>query len=96
MKFNLTNSVLQPNGESFKNPDNGNDFTVKDAIINGLGSLEQNLKPEQKIKRYEIAIKVVAMTNECDLSSDEIVEIKKSMENSAPTFVYGFVSKFLG
>lgn len=93
-KFNLNKPITHPAGFPFKNED-GSEFLIKDAILNGLSSNDQNATAQQKTKRYELALKVVAFSGECELSSSDITEINKSIEKMPP-FIYGFVSKFLG
>lgn len=94
MKIKLDQEVVHPNGKPITYPD-GSTMKVKDVVMSGLSFFEERMSSQTKTKRYQIALKVVS-GDEVDLTTDEIVEIKKSIEQTTAPFVYGFVSTFLG
>lgn len=94
MKVNLASAIIHPSGEPFKGEKG--DYTVKEALMTGLATPQERMSSSSKVKRYELAIKIAASNDEVELSSEDIVELKKSIEETASPFVYGFINKFLG
>jgi len=88
----LTNQeLLSINGAPLINHDSNKTFTLKSAIINSLMAQyqgEENLSGEEKLKRFEMALRV-QKEDVIDLTSEEILYIKGFIGKAYPLAVVG-------
>ncbi|HDY88859.1 MAG TPA: hypothetical protein ENH82_12205 [bacterium] len=85
MKINLDQKMLGVDGiKVLPNPENGMDLTLKDVCINAvLAPTLQGDKPDNEKEKYEFG-ELFGKLRDCkkseiDLSSNEIVKIKKKI-----------------
>jgi hypothetical protein len=96
----LLNNTFNSDGESGKQIEvkDGAPFTLRDAIKQALLAQfedERNLAMEEKVKRYDLYIKVKDATDPADFTSDEIVQIKKVVEKAYSVLIVGQAVKML-
>lgn len=80
-KINLLNNILGLEGDVVKDAD-GTDFTLKKVCVRSLLSQadgEKNIKPEDKLKRYQLAMKVNDAGGIIELKIEEVAELKKAI-----------------
>lgn len=90
MKVKVNQKLVALNGNVLKDNDGqGNviDATLKTAIVNGLLAPVQKESGVDKVKKYELALRIYK-NDEVELSAEDIVLIKKCVgENFAPIVV---------
>lgn len=85
MKINLYQKIISVDGiKAIPNPENGMDLILKDVCINAvLAPRLQDEKADSEKDKYELGELFSKLrdckTKEIDLSSDEIVKIKKKI-----------------
>ena len=85
MKIDLTKKIIGVDGiKPLPNPENGTDLTLKDVCINAvLAPRLQDEKADSEKEKYELGELFSKLrdckTKEIDLSSNEIVKIKKKI-----------------
>ncbi len=76
----------------------GSPFTLKEAARNALLSQfedERNLDVNEKVKRYDLFLKVKTAEDPADFTSDEIVLIKKLIGKAYAVLIVGQAVKLL-
>ena len=85
MKINISQKIIGVDGiKPLPNPDTGMDLTLKDVCVNAvLAPRLQDEKADSEKEKYELGELFGKLrdckTKEIDLSSDEIVKIKKKI-----------------
>ena len=84
MKVDFSTELTNLNGETLK--DGNNPLTLKTICVNAVGGKyqDENLTVEQHVDRFMLASKIHKSNGDgLDLSSEEIVTIKKLLAKSA-------------
>lgn len=97
MKVTLQSPILTLDGNTIK--EGNNPVNLAKFLLVSLTSTypdEKNLTGEDKLKRYELALRIQNCTDpQMDISSDEIVLIKKLAAKCLTVVVYGQVAAYL-
>lgn len=87
----LKSQRKRPRPKKSDEPEELEDLTLKDVIVNALlGEFEgEKLSGEEKLKRYKLAISIQEAKVEAQLSTTEIAEIKDLIGKSWSPLVSG-------
>lgn len=92
MLIDVTRTLKQLNGEPLRDNDgqgNAVEATVKMALINGILSPVKDDTGVQKVQKYELARKMYKAESTVDLTVEEIVMLKRRVEELYPPLVCG-------
>ena len=86
-------------GQTFKDQDDKQmDLTLRDVAKQALLATfedEKNMALEAKVKRYDLYLKIKDASDPADLTTDEVVEIKKLIGKAYSILIVGQAVKFL-
>lgn len=95
MKKNLSNDLLDIDGQTIKD-EKGHNLTVGRTCINALlNHLENNVPANEKLARYDLALTIKMNEKECELTAEQLSLIKKCVGEIYKPVVVGFVHRYL-
>ncbi len=93
MKIDLTKRIYAFGDTIISKPD-GNPFILKDACIESLLN-EQVISQNEKLERYNLALKINNEENIINLTSEEVSIIKESINKNYGTLIFAQCYKIL-
>ena len=98
MKIQITKPLVQFNGQPIMDVDgNGNAVpaTVKMALVNAVLAPERDEKGIQKIQKYELAKRLYQAEKEVEVTAEEVVLMKKRVEELYAPLIVGQLAELL-
>ena len=98
MKLNITIPITNLDGTTLLDPESKQAITLKTVLINSLlGTYpdETELTGVDKLTRYELSKTIYEANSTCDITTDNIVLIKKLIGKAYATLVVGQVFNIL-
>ena len=89
MKIDLTQKMMRIDDKPFTNPETNVDYTLKDVVIEAILAPEQKEDNKKKYSKYELYLKIKAVTKSVELTTDEISEIKRLIGEVKPALIMG-------
>jgi len=98
MVINVNKELVQLNGQPIMDLDaegKAVPATVKTALVNAVLLPEQNEKGVQKVQKYELAKKLYKAEKDVEVTAEDVVLLKKVVENSYAPLIVGQVLELL-
>jgi flagellar basal body rod protein FlgG len=98
MVIDVSKILVQLNGQPLMDNDGqGNTVpaTVKNALVNAVLSPEQNEKGTQKVQKYELAKKLFSAEKDVEVTAEEVVLMKRRVEELYSPLVVGQLAEML-
>ncbi len=89
MKIDLTQKIMRIDDKTFTNPETNVDYTLKDVVIEAVLAPKEKEDNKKKYEKYELYLKLKAVTKFVELTTDEISEIKKLIGEVKSALVMG-------
>ncbi len=98
MLLNINKVLVQLNGQPIMDIDDAGQSvpaTVKTALVNAVLAPEQNEKGTQKVQKYELAKRIYKAEQEVEVTAEEVVLIKRRIEELYPPIIVGQLEELL-